>query len=236
MIKCIIVEDERLAQDVIKNHLQQVDRFELVGVYRNAPEAAEALSNNDVDVMFLDIQLPGMSGLHFLRTLSDPPLTVLTTAYPEHALESYEYNVIDYLLKPISFDRFLKTVNKIVDGKLLNESAKEKEVPGDHIFVKANSKFFKVNFATIVYIEGMKDYLKIHTTENTLVTHQTMNDIEKILPAKQFLRIHKSYIISLSHIRAIYGNSVEMDNATIPVGVNYKEKVFSLTNLFLLRE
>ena len=228
MIKCIIVEDERLAQDVIKNHLQQVDRFELVGVYRNAPEAAEALSNNDVDVMFLDIQLPGMSGLHFLRTLSDPPLTVLTTAYPEHALESYEYNVIDYLLKPISFDRFLKTVNKIVDGKLLNESAKEKEIPGDHIFVKANSKFFKVNFATIVYIEGMKDYLKIHTTENTLVTHQTMNDIEKILPAKQFLRIHKSYIISLSHIRAIYGNSVEMDNATIPVGVNYKEKVFSL--------
>ena len=228
MIKCIIVEDERLAQDVIKNHLQQVDRFELVGVYRNAPEAAEALSNNDVDVMFLDIQLPGMSGLHFLRTLSDPPLTVLTTAYPEHALESYEYNVIDYLLKPISFDRFLKTVNKIVDGKLLNESAKEKEVPGDHIFVKANSKFFKVNFATIVYIEGMKDYLKIHTTENTLVTHQTMNDIEKILPAKQFLRIHKSYIISLSHIRAIFGNSVEMDNATIPVGVNYKEKVFSL--------
>jgi len=228
LIKCIIVEDERLAQDVIKGHLQQVDRFELVGVYRNAPEAAEALANNDVDVMFLDIQLPGMSGLNFLRTLTEPPLTVLTTAYPEHALESYEYNVIDYLLKPISFDRFLKAVNKIVDGKLLNESMKEKEVPGDHIFVKANSKFFKVNFATIVYIEGMKDYLKIHTTENTLVTHQTMSDIEKILPVKQFLRIHKSYIISLPHIRAIYGNSVEMDNATIPVGVNYKEKVFSL--------
>jgi len=228
LIKCIIVEDERLAQDVIKSHLQQVDRFELVGVCRNAPEAAEALENNDVDVMFLDIQLPGMSGLNFLRTLIDPPLTVLTTAYPEHALESYEYNVVDYLLKPISFDRFLKTVNKIVDGKLLNESAKEKKIPGDHIFVKANSKFFKVNFPSIVYIEGMKDYLKIHTTENTLVTHQTMSDIEKILPAKQFLRIHKSYIISLSHIRAIYGNSVEMENATIPVGVNYKEKVFSL--------
>jgi DNA-binding LytR/AlgR family response regulator len=228
LIKCIIVEDERLAQDVIKSHLQQVDRFELIGVYRNAPEAAEALANNDVDVMFLDIQLPGMSGLHFLQTLIDPPLTVLTTAYAEHALESYEYNVIDYLLKPISFDRFLKAVNKIVDGKLLNEAVTEKEVPGDHIFVKANSKFFKVNFTTIVYVEGMKDYLKIHTTENTLVTHQTMSDIEKILPAKQFLRVHKSYIISLSHIRAIYGNSVEMENATIPVGVNYKDKVFSL--------
>jgi DNA-binding LytR/AlgR family response regulator len=228
LIKCIIVEDERLAQDVIKSHLQQVDRFELVAVCRSAPEAADALTNNDVDVMFLDIQLPGMSGLNFLRTLSDPPLTVLTTAYPEHALESYEFNVVDYLLKPISFERFLKTVNKIVDGKLLNETEQEKAIPGDHIFVKANSKFFKVNFASIVYIEGMKDYLKIHTTENTLVTHQTMNDIEKILPSKQFLRIHKSYIISLGHIRAIYGNSVEMDNATIPVGVNYKEKVFSL--------
>ncbi len=153
MIKCIIVEDERLAQDVIKSHLQQVDRFELIGVYRNAPEAAEALANNDVDVMFLDIQLPGMSGLHFLQTLVDPPLTVLTTAYAEHALESYEYNVIDYLLKPISFDRFLKAVNKIVDGKLLNEAVTEKEVPGDHIFVKANSKFFKVNFTTIVYVK-----------------------------------------------------------------------------------
>ena len=228
MIKCIIVEDERLAQDVIKSHLEKVERFELVGVCRSAPEAMETLAKEDVDVMFLDIQLPGMSGLSLLKSLSDPPLVVLTTAYGEHALESYELNVIDYLLKPISFERFLKTVNKIVDGRLLTESAKEEAAPGDHIFIKANSKFFKVNFSTIVYIEGMKDYLKIHTVENTLITHQTMSDIEKILPAKQFLRIHKSYIVALPHIKAIYGNSVELENATIPVGINYKEKVFSL--------
>jgi two-component system, LytTR family, response regulator len=228
LIKCIIVEDEVLAQDVIKSHLQQIDRFELIGVYRNAPEATEGLAANDVDVMFLDIRLPGMTGLSFLRSLADPPLVVLTTAYAEHALESYELNVIDYLLKPISFERFLKTVNKIVDGRLLTESVKEEEIPGDHIFIKANSKFFKVNFSTIVYIEGMKDYLKIHTVENTLITHQTMNDIEKILPAKQFLRIHKSYIVALTHIKAIYGNSVEMEKATIPVGINYKEKIFAL--------
>lgn len=228
MIKCIIVEDETLAQDVIKSHLGKVERFELVGVYRNAPEAMEGLAQQEVDVMFLDIQLPGMTGLNFLRSLEDPPLVVLTTAYPEHAVESYELNVIDYLLKPVSFERFLKAVNKIADGRLLNEPGKNEEVKGDHIFIKANSKFFRVSFSSIVYIEGMKDYLKIHTTDNTLITHQTMNDIEKILPPKQFLRIHKSYIISVPHIRAIYGNSVEMEKATVPVGINYKEKVFSL--------
>ncbi|MGC4036326.1 MAG: LytTR family DNA-binding domain-containing protein [Chitinophagaceae bacterium] len=228
MIKCIIVEDETLAQHVIKSHLEKVDHFELVGVYRNAPEAMEGLAKQDVDLMFLDIQLPGMTGLAFLRSLTDPPLVVLTTAYPEHAVESYELNVIDYLLKPISFDRFLKTVNKITDGQLLNEPDKNNEPVGDHIFVKANSKFFRVGFSSIVYIEGMKDYLKIHTIENTLITHQTMNDIERILPPKLFFRVHKSYIISLPHIKAIYGNSIEMDKATIPIGINYKEKVFSL--------
>jgi len=228
LIKCIIVEDERLAQDVIKSHLEKVDRFELVGTYRNANEAMEGLAQNEVDVMFLDIQLPGMTGLNFLRSLNEPPLVVLTTAYPEHAVESYELNVIDYLLKPISFERFLKAVNKIADGKLLNESDENDKATEDHIFIKANSKFFRVGFSTIVYIEGMKDYLKIHTVDNTLITHQTMSDIEKILPPKQFLRIHKSYIIAVSHIKAIYGNSVEMEKATIPIGINYKEKVFSL--------
>jgi DNA-binding LytR/AlgR family response regulator len=228
LIKCIIVEDEKLAQDVIVSHLQKIDRFELVGVCRNAPEAMELLARHDVDVMFLDIQLPGMTGLNFLRSIMDPPLVVLTTAYAEHAVESYELNVIDFLLKPISFERFLLAVNKIADGRLLNEPSKEQEIQGDHIFIKANSKFFKVNFSSVIYIEGMKDYLKIHTIENTLITHQTMNELEKILPAKQFLRIHKSYIVSLSHIKAIYGNSIEMGKATIPVGINYKEKVLAL--------
>ncbi|MES1214464.1 MAG: LytTR family DNA-binding domain-containing protein [Bacteroidota bacterium] len=227
MIRCIIVEDEVLAQDVMKSHLQKVDRFVLVGTYRTAPEAMEALKTQEVDVMFLDIRLPGMTGLHFLQSLTNPPLVVLTTAYAEYALESYELNVIDYLLKPISFERFSKTIDKIVDGRLFTETEKEERKPGDHIFIKSNSKFFKINFSEIIYIEGMKDYLKIHTTENTLVTHQTMTDIEKILPARQFIRIHKSYIIAVAHIKSIYGNSVEMGKATIPIGINYKEKVMS---------
>ena len=226
MIKCIIVEDETLAQDVIKSHLQKIERFELIGVFRTAPEAMEALRTQEVDVMFLDIRLPGMTGLHFLQSLANPPLVVLTTAFAEYALESYELNVIDYLLKPISFERFSKTIDKIVDGRLFAQTAKEAEQkPGDHIFIKSNSKFFKINFSEIIYVEGMKDYLKIHTTENTMITHQTMTDIDKILPAGQFIRVHKSYIVAVAHIKSIYGSSVEMGKTTIPIGINYKEKV-----------
>lgn len=229
MIRCIIVEDETLAQDVIKSHLQQLGRWELAGVYRNAPEAQEALQSMEVDVMFLDIRLPGMSGLSFLRSLKDPPLVVLTTAYAEYAVESYEFSIIDYLLKPISFERFSKAVSKIEDGRLVSLTGKEQEkLQEDHIFVKSNSKFFKVNFSEIVYIQGMKDYVKIHTPEYTLVTHQTMNELEKILPVRQFIRVHKSYIIAIAHIRAIYGNSIELGKLTIPIGINYKESVMSL--------
>ncbi len=229
MIKCIIVEDETLAQDVIKSHLRQINRWELVGVYRNALEAMEALKTHEVDVMFLDIRLPGMSGLHFLRTLTDPPLVVLTTAYAEYAVESYEFSIIDYLLKPISFERFSKAISKIEDGRLYSLTAREQEhVHEDHIFIKSNSKFFKVNFSEIIYVQGMKDYLKIHTPEYTLVTHQTMNELEKMLPSRQFLRVHKSYIVAIAHIRSIYGNSIELGKLTIPIGINYKETVMAL--------
>jgi len=229
LIKCIIVEDETLAQDVIKSHLQKMEGWELAGIARNAPEALELLQTQEVDVMFLDIRLPGMSGLNFLRSLSDPPLVVLTTAYAEYAVESYEFSVIDYLLKPISFERFSKAAGKIAEGRLVSQAGKEQDKsPGDHIFVKSNSKFFKVNFSEILYVEGMKDYLKIHTPEYTLVTHQTMNELEKALPSRQFMRVHKSYIIAVRHIRSIYGNSVELGKVTIPIGINYKEAVMTL--------
>ncbi|MFT3702610.1 MAG: response regulator, partial [Agriterribacter sp.] len=177
MIKCIIVEDETLAQEVLQRHIQQVRTLELTGIYRNAQEAMEALQKDSVDLMFLDIRLPGMTGLHFLQSLQNPPLVILTTAYAEYAVESYELNVMDYLLKPISFDRFSKAVNKIAEGRLFTPAAKEAvSTPADHIFIRSNSKFFKVNFSEIIYIQGMKDYLKIHTAAYTLITHQTMND------------------------------------------------------------
>src|SRR5581483_10632562 len=145
-------------------------------------------------------------GLHFLRGLADPPLVVLTTAYAEYALESYEFNVIDYLLKPISFERFSKAVDKLLDGRLYPVPG----VVGDHIFIKSNSKFFRVSFSEILYVEGMKDYLKIHTPDYTLITHQTMNELERQLPQRLFIRVHRSYLVAKGHIRAIYGNSIEV--------------------------
>ena len=233
MLKCIIVEDETLAQDVIRNHLERIGELELAGVYRTAPEALPALESGEIDVMFLDIRLPGMSGLHFLRTLTDPPLVVLTTAYAEYALESYEFNVIDYLLKPISFERFSKAVNKILDGRLyptptLTPNTPEPAGTTDHIFIKSNSKFFRVDFSEIIYVQGMKDYLKIHTPDFTLITHQTMNDLEKTLPSRQFIRVHRSYLIAVRHIRTIYGNTIELGKVAIPIGVNYKDAVIQL--------
>ena len=231
MIRCIIVEDEVLAQQVLQSHLQKLKRLELVAICNNALEAKDVLNKQDVDLMFLDIQLPGMNGLNFLRSLLEPPLVVLTTAYSEYAVESYEFNIIDYLLKPVSFERFCKAIDKIVDGRLFTREAKEKNsLPADHIFVKSNSKFFKVNFSEIIYIEGMKDYIKIHTIEYKLVTLQTMSEMEKILPPHQFVRVHKSYIIAVAYIKSIYGNSIEMENETIPIGLNYKDKVTHLIN------
>jgi DNA-binding LytR/AlgR family response regulator len=228
LIKCIIIEDERLAQDVIKNHLQRSGRFNLLGTYRNAPEAKEALEQTTVDLIFLDIQLPGMTGLNFLRSLSNPPLVVFTTSYPEYALESYEFNVIDYLLKPISYERFSKTIDKIIDGKIFKTSGADlKPENRDHIFIRSEGKFFRIPFSDILYIEGMKDYLKIHTLDHVIITHQTLVDIENILPANSFIRIHKSYIISVARIKAVFGNSVDMGKIQLPIGLNYKERIMS---------
>lgn len=219
------MEDEALAQEVIRRHLQRIPELELAGVYRTAPEADAALREQDIDLMFLDIRLPGMSGLHFLTTLTSPPLVILTTAYAEYALESYEFNVIDYLLKPISFERFQRAIHKIDPSRLVS---REPAPSGDHMFVKSGGKFFKVNYADIIYIQGMRDYLKIRTGDYTLVTLQTMGDMEKQLPPDRFIRIHRSYIVAIARIRSIYGNSVTLDNGEIPIGLIYREAVMGL--------
>jgi DNA-binding LytR/AlgR family response regulator len=228
LIKCIIVEDEILAQQVIQNHLEKTPQLELVAICQNAAEAKIILENNEVDLIFLDLQLPGITGLHFLKSIADPPFVIITTAYAEYALESYEFNVIDYLLKPISFERFTKAINKLMGGRMLSQPTPEKENWGDHSFIKSGSKFFKVNFSEIIYVQAMKDYVRIFTKEIQLISHQTMNELEAMLPSKQFIRIHKSYIVSINHIKIIYGNTVEIDSITLPIGNNYKESVMTM--------
>jgi DNA-binding LytR/AlgR family response regulator len=226
MIRCMIVEDEVLAQQVIEAHLQKAPGFRLDAICRNGAEARKVLEGQEIDLIFLDVQLPGMTGLDFLRSLVDPPLVVLTTAYPEYALESYEFSVIDYLLKPISFERFSKMLGKISEGRLFSQAGGEKIRPSsEHIFIKSGNKFFKVNYAEILYIQGMKDYLKIHTPDYRLVTHQTMSEMERLLSGKEFLRVHKSYIVAVPRIKSIFSNSIEIDQATIPIGSSYREGV-----------
>ncbi len=227
MTRCIIVEDELLAQQVIQTHLHKLVGFELVGVCQNAIEAAALLEQQPVDLIFLDIQLPGMNGLNFLRSLQNPPLVVFTTAYAEYALEGYEFNVIDYLLKPISFERFSKAINKIVEGRLAVPNEKESMTAG-YMFVKSGSQFFKVSFEDIIFVEGMKDYLKIHADGYQLVTHQTMNEMEKILAPHRVTRVHKSYLVAEKRISRIFANSLELGKISIPIGSTYKDKVVSL--------
>jgi DNA-binding LytR/AlgR family response regulator len=227
LTRCIIVEDELLAQQVIQNHLQKLAGFELVGVCQNAREATAFLAAQAVDLIFLDIQLPGMDGLNFLRSLHNPPLVVFTTAYAEYALEGYEFNVIDYLLKPISFERFSKTINKIEEGRLFVGNEKE-SVTADHMFVKSGNQFFKVRFADIIFVEGMKDYLKIHAEGYQLVTHQTMNEMEKMLVPHRVTRVHKSYLVAERRITRVLTNSLELGKISIPIGSTYKDKVVSL--------
>lgn len=228
MIKCIIVEDELLAQQVIQNHLQYAPDLELVAVCNNVAEAREVLTTNEIDLIFLDIQLPGMTGINFLRTFPAAPLVILTTAYAEHALESYDFNVVDYLLKPISLERFMKAVNKLDHTRLVLSPPREKEKTYEHVFVRSGSKFFKVDFSEIVFVESMRDYVRIHTRDHKLVTHQTMGEMEDLLDAKKFIRVHKSFIVAIAHIRSIYGNTVETSIASVPIGNTYKNNVINL--------
>jgi DNA-binding LytR/AlgR family response regulator len=230
-MRCLIVDDEPLAQEVLEHYVQRVDELQLIKKCSNAMEAVQILHKEKVDLIFLDIQMPAMDGLSLLKSLKNPPAVILTTAYPKYAVEGYDLDVVDYLLKPISFERFLKAVNKVIDQR---KSSQEEYATAEYLFLKVDSKLVKVNFSDIVYIEGMKDYLKIFVKEKLLVVHQTMKRIEELLPKNKFIRVHKSYIVSLGAVNSIVGNIVEISGKEIPIGANYKEQltkmVFKLSN------
>ena len=233
MINVLIVDDEPLAVDIIESFVGKMPDLNLVGTCNSALEANSALKEHEVDLMFLDIQMPQITGTEFLKTLSDPPMVIFTTAYPNYAVEGFELNAIDYLLKPVSFERFAKAVNKAKEQLELERGSTTAEASpeagSDFIFVKADKKLVKIKYEDIVYIEGLKDYVMIRQANSRVITLQTMKSLEQKLPASIFQRIHRSYIVNLGSIDAVQGNTVEVTErgktVNLPVGKNYREEL-----------
>lgn len=231
----LIVDDEPLAQEIIETYVSKFPALNLITKCNNAVEAFEALNSHSIDLMFLDIQMPQISGVDFLKTLSNPPQVIFTTAYSEYAMDGYELNVVDYLLKPISLDRFAKAVNKAIANKGQQTQENDTTVANtseaaDYIFVKADKKLIKIRFDEINYIEGLKDYVILHTPNGRVVTLQTMKSLEIKLPSDIFMRVHRSFIVNLGNISIIEGNTVQINKKIIPIGKNYKDVLLSIIN------
>ena len=229
-MKVLIIDDEPLAQDIIETYIELMPEIELVEKCTNAIDANKALKEHEIDLIFLDIQMPKITGLEFLKSLANPPLVIFTTAYAEHAIEGFELNAVDYLLKPISIDRFMKAVNK---ASALQKSSKEAYADeDDFVFIKADKKLMKLAYKDILYIEGLKDYVIIRKTKGRIITLQTMKSLEAKLPSHLFKRVHRSYIVNLSRIDAVNANMVELQEngqpKTLPIGKNYKDALLKI--------
>ena len=240
-IKCLVIDDELPARDVLQKHIADVEALELAGTCTNAVEALSFLQSNTVDLLFLDIQMPYILGTNFIRTLKNPPKVIFTTAFRKYAVEGFELDAVDYLLKPISFDRFLKSVNKILQVNLEsnnpNTTATENrpEPAQPFLYLRVDRKMVKVLFNDILYIEGLRDYIRIFTTSKTIVTKHLLATLEEMLPSDAFLRIHRSYIVSISKIDSYNTDTIEIGKKELPIGRLYKHDVSKLLNASSLR-
>src|SRR6476659_5559286 len=235
MMQCIAVDDEKLVLDLVVDNIKQVPYLQLVKACKNAIEAIEVLQKEKIDLIFLDIQMPKLSGLQLIQTLQQPPMVILITAYEQYALEGYNLNIVDYLLKPVSFERFLKACNKakeLFDLRNDKSSPNTKEDQPDHIFVHVEYTLVKILFADILFIEGLKDYIKIHlaSSPKPVLTKMSLKSMEEKLPANKFIRIHKSYIVSADKITVIKRDLINIGNHEIPVSDFYKENLSRITN------
>ena len=227
MIRCLIIDDEPLAIEVIQAHLSQLPEIKLVATYNNPVEAIEKLKNDTIDLIFLDIEMPLLSGIDFIKTIPNLPKVIFTTAYRNYAIESYELDVVDYLLKPISFSRFFKAINKfnaLVKLPVTAVVTSEEVIANDHIYVNVNKKFVKIKFEDILFIESIKDYIRIHLTNSSVVTKDAISNFEEKLP-HEFLRTHRSFIVNTMKITAFTKVDVEIGKKEIPIGSSYKEDV-----------
>ncbi|MCB0663094.1 MAG: response regulator transcription factor [Saprospiraceae bacterium] len=226
-MKCIIVDDEPLAREGMELNVQEVPFLECVGTFPSALDANEFLHNNQVDLVFLDIQMPGITGLDFIRILKDKPMFILTTAYPEFALESYELDVVDYLVKPIRLERFLKAVNKAKDLYLLQEKSENNSPQVNNedgfIYLKSDRKILKVFLKDIRFISGMKDYVMVHTNKDRIMTAMNLKTIFEQLPQDQFARVSKSHLINVHYLESMDGDEINLGNDKIPLGKTYRD-------------
>jgi len=224
---CIVVDDEPLARQGMEINIAQISTLQLLGSFSNALAASDFLRKEEVDLMFLDINMPELNGLDFLKSLRDAPLVIFTTAYPQYALESYELDAIDYLVKPIRIERFLKSVNKADNHlRLLKQEGNNnhvEKIENDFVYIKSDRKFFKIFFKDILYIEGLKDYVIIYTADNKIITSMNVKTIAAQLPASIFARVSKSYIVNILHITAFDNELIYIQHHEIPLGQSFKD-------------
>ncbi|HCE57572.1 MAG TPA: DNA-binding response regulator [Prolixibacteraceae bacterium] len=219
-INCLIVEDEPLSQELIADYVTASPELKLAGVCKDALEAGECLKNVKVDLLFLDINMPKLSGIGFVKSLKEQPLVVFVTAYPEYALEGFEVDAVDYLLKPVSFERFRMAVNRAVE-RLAAKNRKETTI--EHIMVRADKKNYRIHFDEIIFLEAQGDYVRFVTTGKSLMVHGKLKDFLLQLPKNSFEQIHKSYVISLSKVIYLEGNLIKIGEHRLPVSLNYRE-------------
>ncbi|GMN11009.1 LytTR family DNA-binding domain-containing protein [Croceitalea sp. MTPC9] len=226
MLKVIIIDDEPLAINVLESHAEKIEQLNVVKTFSNAVNASIFLQNNTVDIIFLDINMPVLDGFGFLETLKKKPMVVITSAHAEYALKSYEVEAIDYLVKPVSFPRFLKAVNRIIDLLSKSRSANQKTDSNPSIFIKIdNKKLQKIYLNEILVVESLKDYIRIKTTSDKYIIHKTLTGFTNELPADKFLRIHRSYTVAIDKIQSVEGNSVEIDDIRYTIGRSYCDEV-----------
>jgi DNA-binding LytR/AlgR family response regulator len=232
-IQCLLVDDEPMARGVLRRHLARLDAFAVAGECANAFEAINALQSSAVDVLFLDIQMPEMSGLDLLRTLSRPPAVVLTTAFADYALPSYDFNVVDYLLKPIAFERLLKTTHRLLErlaapppAALAPPRPPPAPVGPEELFLKSDKKIYKIALADICYLQGWGNYVRVFTrSQGVILPLQTLAEFELLLPPADFIRVHKSYLVARQHMRVLDGNRLLVGDEEIPVGLTYRHRL-----------
>jgi len=227
-IKCIIVEDEPLAVKVLSDYISQVPFLELHGSFKDAILATDYLRSNAVDLIFLDIHLPKLKGMAFLKTLTNPPAVIITTAYHQYALEGFNLNVTDYLLKPFEFERFLVAVTRVKITQTEKHRSIEEPAEKDHLFLNVQKKKVKILFSEILYIESQREYIKIVTTKKEYISKMSTHEIESLLPANLFKRIHRSFIVSVSKIESYTAEAVEVNGISIPIGRGYKDVIDNL--------